>query len=692
LLFIAVNTSLIAGFGQSVSAGRSRLSMTDSDQDSYQRFVQEQIDPYNLVPASYYQDLIRSTTQQTARRTEAWQTRLEKSRCTISTLALFKRKSENADFINFSKLADAYQQATTLTQTPSPFTPFTTRNASTYDRSAQQDQLQVAQSKQAIEEIFLAFGIANPDLYNKIGELDTQLRGILEPFFDPRFVTVSDLILQNIPLLEGSPDKAGSIITVPRGDCLKRYYPDADLVSLAQNRRRALATADTLITQAAKEYPQIAPIWRGYLCDAYELFLSSGITILATRMAAYELIETIRELQTTCKTTLIGFLRRLKSITQQQQTTYTSAVKDKLMSAAPPFTAAANHQLITLIPQWTTQSPDLKNALDALSKTAEQKTKDRLELIAALTAEIPDIHDAPEITQLKTELGRLHRVFAAANKQVYNHAALCAALVPPAPRSARTDVVWTNGAAEGGVSDDDGTELSSKSRLVAFDETGDDLSGDENPGSSPDEGSSDDLPTPRKGGAWSGGQRTDSGARINPTLEKQLRVQVATPGKGGDICPICFKQFLPGEEVWVCTRCNKIFGHDKTTCYKTIPRQCPLCRADTSLLARWTIPTVDAKPQRGITISRTGIYSLKEPRNGATSVSLKDSDDKPIQDAQALYYSHRLKKYKVVRADDPDHTYLEDTSDERQKTDRTLELRFTSNTMTLQAADGESLI
>jgi hypothetical protein len=593
LLFAAVNTSLIAGFRQSLSAGRSRLSMTDSDQAAYQRFVEKQINPYNLVPASYYQDLIRSTTQQTARRTEAWRTRIRENRCTVSTLALFKRKSENADFINFSKLADAYQQATALSQTPSPFTPFTNRNASTYDRSAQQDQLQVAQSKQAIDNIFSKCGINNPNLYNEIGDLDTQLRGILEPFFGTQFVTVSDLILQNIPLLEGSSDQAGSIITVPLGDCLKRYYNDADIVSLAQNRRSDLATADTLITKAEAQYPQIAPIWRGHLCDAYELFLSSGITILAARVAAYELIETIRELQTTCKTTLIGFLRKLKSITQQQQTTYASAVSDKLMSAAPPFTVAENHQLIALIPQWTTQSPDLKKALDALSKTAEQQTKAGLELIATLTAEIPDIHDAPEITQLKTELGRLHRVFAAANKQVYNHAALCAALVPPAPRSARTDVVWTNGAAEGGVSDDDETELASESSLVAHDEEGDELSGD-------------GLPTPREGGAWSGGQRTDSGPRT---------------GK----------------------------------------------------------------------ISRTGIYSLKETHNSATSVSLKDSDGKPIQDAQALYYSHRLQKYKVVRADNPDHTYLEDTS-ERQKTAQTLELRFTSNIMTLQAADGESLI
>jgi hypothetical protein len=674
------------------------MSIADSDQDAYQRFVEEQINPYNLIPASYYQNLISSTANQTARRTQAWRARLEKSQCAISTLASFKRKSENADFINFSKLADAYQQATILTQSPSPFTPFTNRGTRTYDKSAQQNQVQVAQSKQAIAGIFSQFDIDEAS-HQKIGDLDTQLRDVLEPFFDTPFVIVSDLILQNIPLLEGSRDKAlrqgsrdkaGSIITVPLGDCLRRYYPEADIVSLAENRRRDLATADTLIKKAAKEYPQIAKIWRGYLCDAYELFLSSGITILAARETAYELIETVRELQTTCKTTLNRFLSKLKSITEQQKKTYASAVADKLMSAAPPFTMAENHQLITLIPQWTAQSPDLKKALDALSKTAEQKTKAGLELIATLTAEIPDIHDAPEITQLKTELGRLHRVFAAANKKAYNHAALCAALVPPARRSTRTNAIPTAASVRTQVAAEDDndsseTELPSESSFVVPDEEDDALSGDENPESGPGEGSSDGPPVPRKDVVWSSGPILDGGATIDRTLEKQLRAQVATPGEGGDQCPICLNTFEPGENVWVCTGCRKVFGHDgKKVCYPKIPESCPLCRRNTSFLARWKIPSAPA-------LSRTGVYSLKETHNGATSVSLKDSNDTPIQDAQALYYSHRLKKYKVVRADASDRTYLEDTSG-RQKNAQTLELFFTSNTMTLQATDGESLI
>jgi|GEM_PF-4110579 len=431
--FSASAASWLTTEGKAAAEGRSRIESAEADRTTYQVFVEREINPYDLIPSTNYQNLPVATQAKTERRTAEWKKRVTNNPCKIKTFKSFKRKSENADFINFSKLSAAYAQAKKLTATPSLLAPFTTRGTPRYDSQSLNASKEINKSKELIAGIFNTYSVTNESDYQIIGDMHTEIAKNLKPLFYTQFIIVSDRVLKNEPLGVGTSND--SIITAPLAQCIDRFYKkDFDFKSLTARNRAALATAHTLIEQASQKtknkYSAIYALWREYLADAYEIFLSSGITILYARLTAQELADYTKEMQKKLVTLLIQSIKELPTLTKDQKEKYTEITTKKLMSAAAPFSTGESQKLLTQLAIWCVQDPKLAARFALLQTQTDEYSKERLETLAALTKEIPELTESPEITALDTELGRVHRVFAATQNKTYDHAALCNALLP----------------------------------------------------------------------------------------------------------------------------------------------------------------------------------------------------------------------------------------------------------------------
>ncbi|MEI7580592.1 MAG: hypothetical protein WCJ17_02215, partial [bacterium] len=430
--FSASAASWLTAAGRAAADGRSRSESAEADRTAYQTFVETEINPYNLIPSTYYQKLPAETQTNTARRTKAWQKRITETPCKIKTFESFKRKSENADFINFSKLSAAYVQATKLSADPSLLAPFTTRGNPRYDKNSLQAAKNITESQELIANIFKTYSVEDESAYQIVGNMHTEIAKNLKPLFDTPFIIVSDRVLQNESLGMGKSND--SIITAPLAGCITRFYKDVDFKSLTARNRTALATVDTLIKQAPEkttaQYPGIYSIWREYLADAYEIFLSSGITILYARLTAQELADYAKEMQKKLVTLLTQSIKELPNLTKEQKETYTEITTKKLMASAAPFTTGESQKLLAQLTIWCVQDRKLAARFTMLRAQIDKYSKERLETLATLTKEIPELTDIPELPALATELGRVHRVFAATQNKTYDHAALCDVLLP----------------------------------------------------------------------------------------------------------------------------------------------------------------------------------------------------------------------------------------------------------------------